>query len=98
MRYFSAVSTVRLTRLGRCIHCRGSMAALRDLSPSLADIAAFMHEVELQHGLMSQKNDGRGIERIRQFAYKLQSLLVAHAENVCTMLIPRMSADERYSR
>ena len=50
------------------------MSTLRDLSPSLADIAAFMHEVEVQQGFVTRKNDGRGIERIRQMAYKLQGL------------------------
>jgi hypothetical protein len=59
------------------------MSALRDLSPSLADIAAFMHEVELQQGFVTRKNDGRGIERIRQFAYKLQSILVSEVPQVC---------------
>ena len=58
------------------------MATLRDLSPSLADIAAFMHEVELQQGFVSRKNDGRGIERIRQFAYKLQNILMAEVPGV----------------
>ena len=62
--------------------CRTSMATLRDLSPSLADIAAFMHEVELQQGFVSRKNDGRGIERIRQFAYKLQNILMAEVPGV----------------
>ena len=44
------------------------------MSSSLADIAAFMHEVEVQQGFPARKNDGRGIERIRQLAYRLQNL------------------------
>ena len=56
------------------------MATLRDLGPSLADIAAFMHEVEVQQGYVSRKNDGRGIERIRQFAYRLQKMMMTQAE------------------
>lgn len=59
---------------------RTNLATLRDLSPTLADIAAFMHEVELQQGFATHKNDGRGIEKIRQFAYKLGSMLTSDAE------------------
>ena len=59
---------------------RTRLSSLHDLSPSLADIAAFMHEVEVQQGFASRKNDGRGIERIRQFAFKLQNMLTAEAE------------------
>lgn len=33
-----------------------------------------MHEVEVQQGFVSRKNDARGIERIRQLAYKLQGI------------------------
>ena len=55
---------------------RASLSTLKDLSSSLADIAAFMHEVEVQQGFVSRKNDGRGIERIRQLAYKLQRLSI----------------------
>ncbi|THH33689.1 hypothetical protein EUX98_g619 [Antrodiella citrinella] len=44
---------------------------LREVGKSLADVAAFMHEVEIQQGLANRPNDGRGIERIRQLAYKL---------------------------
>ena len=61
------------------------MSTLRDLSPSLADIAAFMHEVELQQGFVTRKNDGRGIERIRQFAYKLQNILMSEVPLVCDL-------------
>ncbi|EKM59050.1 uncharacterized protein PHACADRAFT_249225 [Phanerochaete carnosa HHB-10118-sp] len=59
---------------------RVNLATLRDLSPSLADIAAFMQEVEVQQGYVSRKNDGRGIERIRQFAYRLGSILTSDVE------------------
>lgn len=55
---------------------RAALSHLRDLSSSLADIAAFMHEVEVQQGFVSRKNDGRGIERIRQLAYRLQGIPV----------------------
>ncbi|GJE83994.1 hypothetical protein PsYK624_000680 [Phanerochaete sordida] len=59
---------------------RTNLTTLRDLSPTLADIAAFMQEVELQQGFVTRKNDGRGIERIRQFAYKLGSILTSDLE------------------
>ena len=49
----------------------------------MADIAAFMHEVEVQQGFVSRKNDGRGIERIRQLAYKLQGLPADKDKEVC---------------
>lgn len=58
------------------VRIRAGLSTLRDMSSSLADIAAFMHEVEVQQGFVSRKNDGRGIERIRQLAYKLQGLSV----------------------
>ncbi|KAI0765508.1 hypothetical protein BC629DRAFT_1258936, partial [Irpex lacteus] len=58
------------------LRTRNGLAHLRDLSSSLADIAAFMHEVEVQQGFVSRKNDGRGIERIRQLAYRLQRIAV----------------------
>ena len=57
-------------------YCRAGLTTLRDLSTSLADIAAFMHEVEVSHGFVSRKNDGHGVERIRQLAYRLQNLPV----------------------
>ncbi|KAI0695738.1 hypothetical protein BC835DRAFT_1272959 [Cytidiella melzeri] len=62
---------------------RTGLAHLRDLSASMADIAAFMHEVEVQQGFVSRKNDGRGIERIRQLAYKLQRIVVDDSDKVC---------------
>lgn len=55
---------------------RAGLTTLRDMSSSLADIAAFMHEVEVRQGFNVRKNDGRGIEKIRQLAYRLQNLSV----------------------
>ncbi|EMD40715.1 hypothetical protein CERSUDRAFT_91451 [Gelatoporia subvermispora B] len=52
---------------------RTRLSGLEELGSSLADIAAFMHEVELQQALPPKKGDGRGIERIRQLAYKWQN-------------------------
>lgn len=42
---------------------------------SLADVAAFMHEIELQIGLQSRNGgDERGIHRLRLLALQMQSL------------------------
>ncbi len=54
------------------LRSRTQAETLRDLGTSLADIAAFMQEVEIKHGFIPKKDDGRGIERIRQMALKLQ--------------------------
>lgn len=80
MRYVVCGLIYRTAAQRTGLWCRARLAALRDLSPSLADIAAFMHEVEVQGGFAWRKNDGRGIERIRQFAYKLQNMLTVEAE------------------
>ncbi|PCH40997.1 hypothetical protein WOLCODRAFT_151036 [Wolfiporia cocos MD-104 SS10] len=53
---------------------RSQFAAVKELGTSLADVAAFMHEVELQQGYSPRKSDGRGIERMRRLAQKLQDL------------------------
>jgi hypothetical protein len=49
-------------------------SALRELGTSLADIARFMYEVEIQQGLQRQGEDGRGIERLRSLALRMQHL------------------------
>ncbi|RDX55642.1 hypothetical protein OH76DRAFT_1397030 [Lentinus brumalis] len=41
------------------------------LGGSLADIAAFMQEVEIRQGWTPRPDDGRGIERARQLAKRL---------------------------
>ncbi|KAI0068891.1 hypothetical protein BV25DRAFT_1817814 [Artomyces pyxidatus] len=46
----------------------------RNLGSSLADIAAFMQEIELKQGFITQKHDGRGIERLRRLALQLENL------------------------
>ncbi|TFY50894.1 hypothetical protein EVJ58_g10842 [Rhodofomes roseus] len=55
-------------------HNRTVSSAFRDVGRSMGDVAAFMHEVELLHGYVASPGDRRGIERIRQFAKKLQEL------------------------
>jgi len=47
---------------------------LRELGTSLADVAAFMREIEIQQGYVTQKQDGRGIERLRCLALQLGAL------------------------
>lgn len=42
------------------------LALLPQLGTSLADVAAFMYEVELHHGVI----DGHGVERLRRLALK----------------------------
>jgi len=48
------------------------------LGLSLADVAAFMHEVELHHTLPSSTIHNHGIERLRTLALKLQVSHAAH--------------------
>ncbi|KAI9467274.1 hypothetical protein BJY52DRAFT_1201588 [Lactarius psammicola] len=47
---------------------------LRELGTSLADVAAFMQEIELQQGFFMPKVDGRGIERLRFVAMQFESM------------------------
>lgn len=47
---------------------------LRELGTSLADIAAFMQEIELQQGFFTPKVDGRGIERLRFLALQFEGM------------------------
>ncbi|KAG2158919.1 uncharacterized protein EDB93DRAFT_1117050 [Suillus bovinus] len=46
------------------------LALLPQLGTSLADVAAFMYEVELHHGITSSAIDGHGVERLRRLALK----------------------------
>lgn len=48
------------------------------LGLSLADVAAFMHEVELHQGVPSPVIHDHGIERLRTLALKLQILPTPH--------------------
>ncbi|OBZ77152.1 hypothetical protein A0H81_04071 [Grifola frondosa] len=56
-------------------------STLKDLGVSLADVAAFMHEVEVSQGYTPRKDDGRGIERMRQLALRLQDLPVSQEDS-----------------
>ena len=67
---------------------------LKAIGTSLADVAAFMHEMELHQGYPPRANDGRGIERIRQLAYKLQSEpedQVGHSVQSAENILKRMT-------
>ena len=56
---------------------RTQTAALRALGPSLADIAAFMHEMELRMGIEPLSRDAqRRVDRLRISALRLQNLPV----------------------
>jgi len=57
---------------------RTQAATLRALGMSLADVAAFMQEVELDFGMKTANiADRRGIERLRLLALRMQSLQVS---------------------
>jgi hypothetical protein len=59
-----------------CLLTVGSkqLQVVRDLGESLADVAAFMHEVDIRQGFWTQRTDNGEIERMRQVALKLQNL------------------------
>ncbi|ETW84240.1 hypothetical protein HETIRDRAFT_242257, partial [Heterobasidion irregulare TC 32-1] len=48
---------------------RSQLLPLRELGPSLADVAAFMQETDMQRGFVD-KGDTRGIERLRHLALR----------------------------
>ncbi|KAI0282368.1 hypothetical protein BGY98DRAFT_1088188 [Russula aff. rugulosa BPL654] len=52
---------------------------LRQLGTSLADVAAFMQEMELQQGFFTPRYDGKGIERLRFLAMQFEGLGKANA-------------------
>ncbi|KAI0650710.1 hypothetical protein C8Q79DRAFT_1006947 [Trametes meyenii] len=47
---------------------------LKDVGQSLADTAAFIQEVEMRYGWTPRPEDGRGIERTRNLAKRLQEV------------------------
>jgi len=53
---------------------RTQISRLRELGTSLADVAAFMQEIELQQGFFTPKVDGRGIERLRFLAMQFEGM------------------------
>ncbi|EIN10804.1 hypothetical protein PUNSTDRAFT_132874 [Punctularia strigosozonata HHB-11173 SS5] len=55
-------------------HQREQLQVLRDLGTSLADVAAFMHEVDIRQGFWTQRPDNGEIERMRQIALRLQNI------------------------
>ncbi|KAG6911737.1 hypothetical protein DXG01_007987 [Tephrocybe rancida] len=53
---------------------RSQGAILSSLGTSLADVAAFMHEIELEMGMLSSRGkDQRGIDRLRSLARQMQA-------------------------
>lgn len=57
----------------RC-DCRNQISRLRELGTSLADVAAFMQEIELQQGFITPRLDGGGIERLRFLAMQFEEM------------------------
>jgi hypothetical protein len=60
-----------------CSHrcdCRNQISRLRELGTSLADVAAFMQEIELQQGFITPRLDGGGIERLRFLAMQFEEM------------------------
>jgi len=53
---------------------QAQISRLRELGTSLADVAAFMQEMELQQGLFTPRFDGRGIERLRFLAMQFEGM------------------------
>ena len=68
MRADARICTVALAR------CRAQISRLRDLGTSLADVAAFMQEIELQQGFFMPRLDGGGIERLRFLAMQFEEM------------------------
>ncbi|KAL0581960.1 hypothetical protein V5O48_000017 [Marasmius crinis-equi] len=54
--------------------------SLRSLGTSLADIAAFMHEMELRMSFFGSRDDSSRVEHMRQVALKLQNLPVENED------------------
>jgi hypothetical protein len=64
----------------RCVQsCRAQISRLRELGTSLADVAAFMQEMELRQGLFTPRFNGKGIERLRFLAMQFEGLGKANA-------------------
>ncbi|KAF5369940.1 hypothetical protein D9758_001294 [Tetrapyrgos nigripes] len=55
-------------------HARAQGEAIRALGPSLADVAAFMYEVELLMPVTSKANEKDRVEELRSVAFRLQNL------------------------
>lgn len=56
------------------VSARTQAATLRALGTSIADVAAFIHQVELEMGLQSHGKDQHGVERMRLLALRMQNL------------------------
>lgn len=60
----------------KCICSDIQISTLRSLGMSLAEVAAFMQEIERNLGMQTSKQsqDQRGIERLRLLALRMQTL------------------------
>jgi hypothetical protein len=59
---------------------------LRELGTSLADVATFMQEMELQQGFFTSRFDGKGIDRLRFLAMQFEGLGKANAADVSSFV------------
>ncbi|KAG6880428.1 hypothetical protein C0992_000030 [Termitomyces sp. T32_za158] len=72
-RFMDEVKTDLQHLLKEAQHTRSQDALIGSLGTSLADVAAFMHEIELEMGMLSSNGtDQRGIDRLRSLALQMQ--------------------------
>ncbi|KAG6878257.1 hypothetical protein C0993_010029 [Termitomyces sp. T159_Od127] len=73
LRFMGEVKTDLRNLLKEAQHTRSQGALIGSLGTSLADVAAFMHEIELEMGMLSSNGtDQRGIDRLRSLALQMQ--------------------------
>ncbi|KAG6832904.1 hypothetical protein H0H92_004788 [Tricholoma furcatifolium] len=71
LRFQEEVKTELQVLLKEARNSRSHGATIASLGTSLADVAAFMHEMELEMGMQSSRNHG-SIERLRYLALQMQ--------------------------
>ena len=64
-----------------------SPVEVRELARALADMAAFVEEVEIREGWTPRRDDGRGVERMRNLGKRLDSLAVSTVSD-CLQTMP----------
>ncbi|KAG6903353.1 hypothetical protein C0995_013106 [Termitomyces sp. Mi166 len=74
LRSRSEVQTELQNLVKEAQYARTQGALFSSLGTSLADVAAFMHEIELEMGMLSSNGkDQRGIDRLRSLAFRMQT-------------------------
>ncbi|KAI0677517.1 hypothetical protein C8Q78DRAFT_1074210 [Trametes maxima] len=71
---------------------------LKDVGQSLADTAAFIQEVEMRYGWTPRPEDGRGIERTRNLAKRLQEVAASMQEGPGEQEQPESQETEPYEK